>query len=67
MAGGTNRLLTLEQRNDELAESFKKFMAEQEAEEKRRLKSGVKFLGAMLIAVLGVLWNFRQSIIKGGF
>ena len=36
-----------------------------ENEERSRLKAGITVLGAILLSLLGVIWQFRQYIVGG--
>ena len=61
---------------DELKKAFTDYIREQqdrviardrkEAEDKRKsLLAGISFLGSILLAVVGVLWNYRTVIFNG--
>ena len=58
-----------EKKYNQKIEDLEKYIQNREQErakeEARRMKTAIGFLGSMLLAVLGVIWNFRGTIFRG--
>jgi hypothetical protein len=39
---------------------------ERAAQERKQLMAGISFLGAMVMAMLGLIWSYRSIILRGG-
>ena len=54
----------IEQLTDHVGE-LQRHIDRLENEERSRLKAGITVMGAILLSLLGVIWQFRQYIVGG--